>query len=133
MAGEAVSLVCVDEHELLRAIEKFTKSSIKKVDLEAFRPDPSIEAEPIQNGRGGGQKRGGQRNGNRNNAPKNANSNNRNKRKKKPTTPSTSSGNEENKTQNSRKKRAKNPHAEKIGANLQAKLDKLDKKENRRK
>jgi ATP-dependent RNA helicase RhlE len=134
MAGEAVSLVCIDEHELLRAIEKFTKSSIKKVDLEAFRPDPSIEAEPIQNGRGGGQKRGGgQRNGNRNNAPKNANSNNRNKRKKKPTTPSTSSGNEENKTQNSRKKRAKNPHAEKIGANLQAKLDKLDKKENRRK
>jgi len=134
MAGEAVSLVCIDEHELLRAIEKFTKSSIKKVDLEAFRPDPSIEAEPIQNGRGGGQKRGGgQRNGNRNNAPKNANSNNCNKRKKKPTTPSTSSGNEENKTQNSRKKRAKNPHAEKIGANLQAKLDKLDKKENRRK
>jgi ATP-dependent RNA helicase RhlE len=129
MAGEAVSLVCIDEHELLRAIEKFTKSSIKKVDLEAFRPDPSIEAEPIQNGRGGGQKRGG----NRNNAPKNANSNNRNKRKKKPTTPSTSSGNEENKTQNSRKKRAKNPHAEKIGSNLQAKLDKLDKKENRRK
>ncbi|SFV64004.1 ATP-dependent RNA helicase RhlE [hydrothermal vent metagenome] len=128
MKGEAVSLVCIDEHELLRNIEKFTKSSIKKVDLEAFKPDPSIEAEPIQNGRGGGK-----RGGNRNNAPKNANSNNRNKKKKKPTTPSTGSGDEENKTQNSRKKRAKNPHAKIIGANLQAKLDKLDKKSNRRK
>jgi ATP-dependent RNA helicase RhlE len=125
MKGEAVSLVCIDEHDLLKAIERFTKSSIKKVDIEAFRPDPSIVAEPIQNGRGGGQKRGG----NRNNAPKNANSNNRNKRKKKPTTDKP----EENKTQNSRKKRPKNPHAEKIGANLQAILDKLDKKENRRK
>ena len=125
MAGEAVSLVCIDEHDLLRAIEKFTKSSIKKVDLEAFRPDPSIEAEPIQNGRGGGQKRGS----NRNNAPKNANANNRNKRKKKP---STNLENEENKTQNSRKKRPKNPHAEKIAENLQAKLNKLDRKENRK-
>ena len=133
MKGEALSLVCIDEHELLRNIEKFTKSSISKVDIEAFRPDPSIQAEPIQNGRGGGQKRGG----NRNNAPKNTNANNRNKRKKKPSTGSgsnhsASSGNEENKTQNSRKKRPKNPHAEKIGSNLQAKLDKLDKKENRR-
>ena len=144
MNGEAVSLVCIDEHELLRAIERFTKSSIKKVDIEAFKPDPSIEAEPIQNGRGGGQKRGGgQRNGNRNGNGNNSRNNSRNKKpaKKKSTTPSTSSGNdrstgsrnEENKTQNSRKKRAKNPHAEKIGSNLQAKLDKLDKKENRRK
>ena len=144
MNGEAVSLVCIDEHELLRAIERFTKSSIKKVDIEAFKPDPSIEAEPIQNGRGGGQKRGGgQRNGNRNGNGNNSRNNSRNKKpaKKKSTTPSTSLGNdrstgsrnEENKTQNSRKKRAKNPHAEKIGSNLQAKLDKLDKKENRRK
>jgi len=52
--GEAVSLVCVDELELLRAIERFTKSKIEKVDIEAFTPDPSIKAEPIQNGRGGG-------------------------------------------------------------------------------
>ena len=132
MKGEAVSLVCIDEHELLRNIEKFTKSSIKKVDLEAFRPDPSIEAEPIQNGRGGGKRGGGQRNGNRNG---NKNNNRNNSRKKKPSTGSGTerSGNEENKTQNSRKKRLKNPHAEKIGSNLQAKLDKLDKKSNRRK
>lgn len=120
MKGEAVSLVCVDEHELLRAIEKFTKSSIKKVELEAFRPDPSIEAEPIQKGRGGGQKRSSRSSGNNN-------------RKKKPAKnkPSRDSGTEENKTPNSRKKRPKNPHAEKIGSNLQAKLDKLDKRENR--
>ena len=124
MAGEAVSLVCIDEHELLRNIEKFTKSSIKKVDIEAFRPDPSIEAEPIQNGRGGkrgnGQRSGGQ---NKDNVK-------RNPRKKKP---SANSGSDENKTTNSRKKRAKNPYAKIIGANLQAKLDKLDKKQSRRK
>ncbi len=52
MKGEAVSLVCVDEHKLLHGIEKFIGSKIEKVDIEAFRPDPSIKAEPIQNGRG---------------------------------------------------------------------------------
>lgn len=57
-SGEAISLVCVDEHELLKNIEKFIKSEIKKVDIEAFRPDPNIKAEPIQNGRGGGKGRG---------------------------------------------------------------------------
>jgi ATP-dependent RNA helicase RhlE len=57
-SGEAVSLVCVDEHKLLKDIEKFIKSEIKKVDIEAFRPDPNIKAEPIQNGRGGGRGRG---------------------------------------------------------------------------
>jgi len=57
-SGEAVSLVCVDEHKLLKDIEKFIKSEIKKVDIEAFRPDPNIKAEPIQNGRGGGRSRG---------------------------------------------------------------------------
>lgn len=128
MKGEAVSLVCVDEHELLRAIEKFTKSSIKKVEIEAFRPDPSIEAEPIQNGRGGGnrgngQRGGGQRGGNNGNKS----SNNRNRNNKAKNKPSDSS--EENKTQNSRKKRPHNPHAEKIGSNLQAKLDNIDKKQ----
>ena len=56
-SGEAVSLVCVDEHELLQNIEKFIKSEIPKVDIPAFRPDPDIKAEPIQNGRGGGKGR----------------------------------------------------------------------------
>ncbi|MCD6654326.1 MAG: DEAD/DEAH box helicase [Sulfurovum sp.] len=53
--GEAVSLVCIDEHKLLADIEKFIKSSIKKVEIPAFVPDPNIKAEPIQNGRGGGR------------------------------------------------------------------------------
>ncbi|GIU00022.1 ATP-dependent RNA helicase RhlE [Sulfurovum sp. TSL6] len=56
-SGEAVSLVCIDEHKLLKDIEKFIKSEIKKVEIEAFRPDPNIKAEPIQNGRGGGRGR----------------------------------------------------------------------------
>ena len=123
MKGEAVSLVCIDEHELLRNIEKFTKSSIEKVDIEAFRPDPSIKAEPIQNGRGGGQKRGGGQRGNR----QKQSPNNRNRNKKS----STGSGNEDTKTQDSSKRRPKNPHAEKIGSELQAKLDKLDRRDNK--
>jgi ATP-dependent RNA helicase RhlE len=56
-SGEAVSLVCIDELELLKNIEKFIKSEIPKVDIPAFRPDPNIKAEPIQNGRGGGKGR----------------------------------------------------------------------------
>jgi len=58
-SGEAVSLVCVDEHKLLADIERFTKSKIEKVHIEAFKPNPDIKAEPIQNGRGGGRRRGG--------------------------------------------------------------------------
>jgi len=120
MKGEAVSLVCVDEHDLLKNIERFTKSSISKVEIEAFKPDPSIKAEPIQNGRGGGQRRGGGQNRN----------NNTNKKKKKPS----STVNENTPTQ--KKKKPRNPQAEKIGSNLQAKLDKFDqpkKPQNRRK
>ena len=49
--GEAVSLVCVDELDLLANIEKLIKSEIKKVDIPAFAPDPNIKAEPIQKGR----------------------------------------------------------------------------------
>jgi len=66
-SGEAVSLVCIDEHELLKNIEKFIKSEIPKVDIPAFRPDPNIKAEPIQNKRGGGKGKGtsGKTSGNR--------------------------------------------------------------------
>ena len=70
-SGEAVSLVCIDEHKLLFDIEKFIKSDIKKVHIEAFTPDPNIKAEPIQNGRGGGNRGGGgSRNGNSRNKPR---------------------------------------------------------------
>lgn len=61
--GEAVSLVCVDEHKLLHGIEKFIGSKIEKVEIEAFRPDPSIKPEPIQNGRGGKGNNHGRRRG----------------------------------------------------------------------
>ena len=56
--GEALSLVCVDEKMLLRNIEKLIKKEIPKVNLDAFKPDPSIKAEPIQQ-RSGGQRRSG--------------------------------------------------------------------------
>lgn len=46
--GEAASLVCVDELELLSNIEKILKHKIPKVKLDAFKPDPTIQAEPIQ-------------------------------------------------------------------------------------
>ena len=55
--GEAVSLVCVDEHALLRGIEKFSKQKIRKVAIQGFAPNPDIKAEPIQNGSGGGKNR----------------------------------------------------------------------------
>jgi ATP-dependent RNA helicase RhlE len=55
--GEAVSLVCVDEHKLLRDIENLLKSEIPKVVIPGYEPDPRIKAEPIQNGRGGNRGR----------------------------------------------------------------------------
>ncbi len=51
--GEAISLVCVDEHKLLRDIEHLLKREIPKVVLDGYQPDPSIKAEPIVNGRNG--------------------------------------------------------------------------------
>ena len=79
--GEAISLVCVDEHKFLRDIEKLIKRDIETVVLPGFEPDPSIKAEPIKLGRnmtigrgnsGGGN--GGRGNSNRKGGdrPKNA-------------------------------------------------------------
>ena len=58
--GEAISLVCVDEHEYLANIEKLIKKDIPKVWLKGFKPDPSIKAEPISQG-GGPRGRGNSR------------------------------------------------------------------------
>jgi len=55
--GEAISLVCVDEDEFLVNIEKLIKKDIQKVWLKAFKPDPSIKAEPINMGGGRGRNR----------------------------------------------------------------------------
>ena len=49
--GEAVSLVSIDEHKLLRDIERLLKRAVPKVVIEGYEPDPSIAAEPINNGR----------------------------------------------------------------------------------
>lgn len=46
--GEAISLVCVDEHEYLKGIEKLIKQEIPKHTFKEFTPDPFIKAEPIQ-------------------------------------------------------------------------------------
>ena len=48
--GEAISLVCVDEKDFLKNIEKLIKKDIQKIALKDFKPDPSIKAEPINMG-----------------------------------------------------------------------------------
>ncbi|MFK5882642.1 MAG: DEAD/DEAH box helicase [Sulfurospirillum sp.] len=48
--GIASSLVCVDELEYLRGIEKLTKQKIKKVTIDGYEPDMSIKPEPINLG-----------------------------------------------------------------------------------
>ncbi|CAJ0737956.1 DEAD/DEAH box helicase [Ralstonia mannitolilytica] len=60
--GEAISLVCVDEHGLLRDIERLIKRELPRTVLEGFEPDPTIAPEPIPNGRNnarGGRPGGG--------------------------------------------------------------------------
>ncbi|MEG2829011.1 MAG: helicase-related protein, partial [Edwardsiella sp. (in: enterobacteria)] len=57
--GEALSLVCVDEHKLLRDIERLLKRPIPRMAIEGYEPDPTIKAEPIQNGRQGGRQNSG--------------------------------------------------------------------------
>lgn len=58
--GEAVSLVCIDEHKLLAGIEKLINRSLPSEVLAGFEPDPRISAEPIINGRNGSGGRGRQ-------------------------------------------------------------------------
>ena len=68
--GAAVSLVCVDEHKLLKDIERLINRPIDVVDHPDYAPDPRIRPEPIQmrssgtrggprpsGGRGGGSSR----------------------------------------------------------------------------
>ena len=46
--GVAVSLVCVDEHQMLRDIEKLIKQKIPQEVIAGFEPDPNAVAQPIQ-------------------------------------------------------------------------------------
>ena len=57
LSGQAVSLVCVDELKLLRDIERLIRRELPKIVVQGFEVDPSIPAEPIVNGRGGGGRR----------------------------------------------------------------------------
>jgi ATP-dependent RNA helicase RhlE len=50
--GEALSLVCIDEHKHLKDIERLLKREIPSVVIPGFEPDPRIKAEPINQGRG---------------------------------------------------------------------------------
>lgn len=49
-SGEAISLVCVDEHQLLKDIEKLIGQSLSREIVAGFQPDPNARPEPIQNG-----------------------------------------------------------------------------------
>jgi len=59
--GEAVSLVCVDERELLHDIERFIKREIPVEVIPGFEPDPKAKPQPIQLRSGGGGGGGGNR------------------------------------------------------------------------
>ncbi|EDX84607.1 DEAD/DEAH box helicase domain protein [Synechococcus sp. PCC 7335] len=60
--GQAVSLVCVDEKDLLRGIERLLRRDIPREVIPGYEPDPSIPPEPIPNGRN--NPRGGSRSSN---------------------------------------------------------------------
>ncbi len=45
--GEAISLVCVDEHAFLRDIEKLIKRKIASEVVAGFEPDPRAVAQPV--------------------------------------------------------------------------------------
>jgi len=46
--GAAVSLVCVDEHEMLADIERLIKRKLERAVIPGFEPDPTARAQPIQ-------------------------------------------------------------------------------------
>jgi ATP-dependent RNA helicase RhlE len=58
--GEAISLVCVDEHAFLRDIERLIKRSLPQQVIPGFEPDPNAIAQTVftQRGRGHGQRHG---------------------------------------------------------------------------
>ncbi|WNK18807.1 DEAD/DEAH box helicase [Halomonas piscis] len=59
--GEAVSLVCIDEAQLLKNIERVIKTSLERRVEPGFEPDPNAVAQPIENGRRSGKPRSANR------------------------------------------------------------------------
>ena len=57
--GQAVSLVCIDEHQHLKNIERLVKIDLPKLVIPGYEPNPLIKAEAIPNGRNGGNRSGG--------------------------------------------------------------------------
>src|SRR5258706_7160815 len=56
--GEAISLVCVDEHVFLRDIERLIKRSIPREVIPGFEPDPNAVAQTVFKQRGRGPMQG---------------------------------------------------------------------------
>ena len=48
--GIAISLVCIDEREQLKGIERLLKHTIPQEIIDGYEPDPTIKAEPILSG-----------------------------------------------------------------------------------
>jgi ATP-dependent RNA helicase RhlE len=57
--GEAVSLVCVDEHDMLKDIERLIKRTLPREIVAGFEPDPNARAQPVQLRSGQGRPGGG--------------------------------------------------------------------------
>ena len=70
--GEAISLVCVDEHEYLRDIEKLIKRTLPRNVVAGFEPDPHARAQPILQRQGRGQQRNSSPSGAMHNTPRGA-------------------------------------------------------------
>ncbi len=65
--GEAVSLVCVDEHDMLKDIEKLIKQTLPREVIPGFEPDLNARPQPVQLRSGGpGHRNGGGGGGGRN-------------------------------------------------------------------
>jgi ATP-dependent RNA helicase RhlE len=62
-----VSLVCVDEHQMLKDIEKLIKQTLPRQVIAGFEPDPTAKPQPIQlrSGAPGHGNRGGRPGGGR--------------------------------------------------------------------
>jgi len=66
--GEAISLVCVDELDFLKGIEKLLQRKLPSEVVAGFEPDPSIKAQPVfksRPARGGHGARSGEQAGQR--------------------------------------------------------------------
>ncbi|MDB5797433.1 MAG: helicase conserved C-terminal domain protein, partial [Paucimonas sp.] len=62
-SGEAVSLVCVDEHQMLKGIESLIHQAIPREVVAGFEPDLNARPQPIQLRSGQGQGQGQGRHG----------------------------------------------------------------------